>query len=156
MNADIIAFIEGGVSIVVSSRSEALEPSVARGSGCRVDAERQRLRIFCSRRAAAQVIADLSRGAPIAVTFSRPTTHRSLQLKAPRAALSTLEPDDWSALERCCDAFALDVAQHGHSAQFVKTVLGLDAEDAIGIELWPDEAFEQTPGRHAGDHLPVR
>ncbi len=156
MNEDIIAFIEGGVAIVIASRSATLEPSLARASGCRVDSAGHRLRVFCSQRASARLIEDVRAGAPIAATFSRPSTHRSLQLKAASARLARLEPQDWPALERECEAFAQDVSAHGHSPEFVKTVLSLAADDAVAIEFWPDEAFEQTPGRNAGELLPVK
>lgn len=156
MNADIIAFIEGGVSIVLASRDASFEPSLARASGCRVDAANRRVRIFCSQRAGAQLIEDLRQGAPLAVTFSKPSTHRSLQLKAAHAELTPLAQADWDAIEISCDAFASDAASHGHSRRFVTTVLGLDPEDAIAIDFAPEEAFNQTPGSNAGEVLAVR
>lgn len=80
LNTDEIAFIQGAVSIVVSSCSRDLIPSIVRAIGCRAD-DSGRVTLLVDVNQARAVISDLEAGGMVAVVFSRPGTHRTIQLK---------------------------------------------------------------------------
>lgn len=155
LDAARAAFLAGPVSINVASRDAALVPSVARAYGCRVDAGR-RVTLFLAEARAAAVLRDLAAGAPIAVIFSRPRTHVSLQLKADRAELMPLTEADRAIMHAYADAFGAEVRALAHSAAFAEKLMQGCFEAAVAARFTPTTLFEQTPGPRAGARLEPR
>lgn len=81
LDEEIAAFIQGGVSIVVAGRNDALVGDVIRGCGCRVSADRRRVTVLVDPARSEALLDDITSNRMIAVVFSRPSTHRSIQLK---------------------------------------------------------------------------
>lgn len=149
-NAD---FICSGVSInAASSRSGAL-PSLARAVGCRVSADRCSVTILFASTPAAALIDDIRRSGSIAVVFSQPSTHRTLQLKGTDARILPPEPGDQALMSRYTDSFIADLTPLGYPAQVVRTVLACHPDDIVTVRFSPSSAFLQTPGPSAGEPL---
>lgn len=147
------AFLAGPVAINVASRSPALVPSVARAFGCRVAADRRTLTVFLAERRARAVLRDLRDGAPVAVAFSRPKTHISLQVKGERAEILEFSPVDREVMRAYGAAFAAEICALGYSGEFAGRLIAPVDEPAVGVRLAPVALFEQTPGPRAGERL---
>lgn len=78
LDADLAGFIQGPVSTLAASRDSDLIPSLAHTLGCTVSADRLTVRLLVAASQAPELLADLRRGAPIAVVFTRPSTHRAI------------------------------------------------------------------------------
>lgn len=148
------AFIEAGVSIVAASRDDALVPSIGRVSGCRVSGDRRAVSIFIPQSHAVQLVADVRASGRIAVVFSQPSTHRTLQLKADDARVRTPRPTEVAFVTHYVDAFAREIALLGHSADQARALFECRDDDLVAIDFTPNAAFEQTPGPKAGSPLP--
>lgn len=153
LDGDNAEFIQGGVSIVAASRDPSCVPSMARASGCRVSADRRAVTIFAPRSQSAQLLADLGAEGRIAVVFSRPSTHRTLQLKGDGARVRAATPAEADVVEAYVEAFAREVATLGHTSEQARALLTIRADDLCAIEFTPNAAFEQTPGPKAGSPL---
>jgi hypothetical protein len=149
----LAAFLAGPVAINVSSHSPAMVPSVARGYGCRVSADRRLVTLFVVRTRAVSVLRDLRGGAPIAVIFSRPRTHVSLQMKADRAELSAPSTADQDLMRRYGIAFVAEIVALGYPRDFSERLMGCCDEPGVAVRFRPAALFEQTPGPNAGDKL---
>src|SRR4249920_648851 len=88
------ALIARRVSIIVGSRDADNRPHVMRAVGCRLSADLRRITVFLAPSSSAQVLADLRSNASIAVVFSEPTTHRTVQFKGSDALVAPIEPGD--------------------------------------------------------------
>jgi hypothetical protein len=73
--------------------------------------------IFTPLSQALQLVADLRASGRIAVVFSRPTTHRTLQLKADDARVRNATPDEAAIVADYVDAFAREIGIMGHTAE---------------------------------------
>ena len=153
LDEDNAAFIQTGISIIAASRDDALVPSVARASGCRVSADRRAVSVFLASSQAVQLIADVRRCAKVAVVFSRPSTHRTLQLKADDARVRAATPEDAGIVTRYVDAFGREIGLLGHTDEQARAMLEIRADDLVAIDFTPSAAFEQTPGPKAGSPL---
>jgi hypothetical protein len=153
LDEDNAAFIQTGISIVAASRDDALLPSVARATGCRVCDDRRTVSVFLSLSQAVQLIADVRRCACIAVVFSRPSTHRTLQLKAADARVRAATSDEAAISERYVGAFGREIGLMGHTDEQARALFSLRADDLVAIDFTPNAAFEQTPGPKAGRPL---
>ncbi len=64
LDADHAAFIQGAVSVVVSSRNSQHVPDVVRGCGCRVSRDRRRVTVLVEAARSGSVLEDIARQRP--------------------------------------------------------------------------------------------
>jgi hypothetical protein len=150
--AEHAAFIQGGVSVVVSTRDEALVPDVTRGSGCRVSRDRRRVTVLVDFARAGSVVENVQANGHVAVVFSQPSTHRTLQLKGTDATVARAAPADLRAARRPHPAWVGEMEQLGYGTDFGRAVHG-EGTDLAAITFSVAAAFEQTPGPAAGRRL---
>ncbi len=147
------AFVQGGVSIVAASRDAGLVPSIGRAMGCTVSGDRRGVSLLVAASQAARLLDDVRGCGRVAVVFSQPSTHRTLQLKAEDARVRDLRPGEFDVVLRYVDAFAAEVEPLGHTRGQARTLLTCREDDVIAVDFTPTEAFEQTPGPKAGTPL---
>ena len=155
LDEDNAAFIQTGVSILAASRDDALVPSIARASGCRVSADRRRVSVFLALTQGVALVADVRRCARVAVVFSRPSTHRTLQLKADDAVVRAATGEEAAIVATYVEAFGREIGLLGHTEEQARTLFGYRPDDLVAIDFTPNAAFEQTPGPKAGTPLPT-
>ena len=147
------AFIAGPVSINVASCSSERVPSVVRAHGCRVSDDLSHVTVFVSTRRAEAVLRDVRAGGAIAVVFSLPHTHETLQLKGTNASIVPLEAGDAQLIKQYAEGFINEVRGLGHTLSLAGAVMSSVNEDSLGLLFAPSAAFLQTPGPRAGQRL---
>jgi hypothetical protein len=145
-----VGFFESGISVLVGTRDARLVPDAVRAVGARVEAGGEELTVFLPAATAAVALANVRDNGRIAVTFARPSDHRSFQLKGRvlRVAEATGADRDVVDLYRC--GLAKEMA-----------VIGLPPRLTLRLAHWPAHAvrlrvegvFAQTPGPGAGAEL---
>lgn len=153
LSPDNVAFIARGVSTLVASRDAQLRPSVMRAMGSTVSPDGRCVTVYLSRFQARQLLSDLASCARIAVTFSQPASHRTLQLKARALRLRETTPQDEAVIEHYRAGMYRAVGEVGLGPSFVDAMLATDLDALVAVEFAPDEAFDQTPGPRAGHAL---
>jgi hypothetical protein len=147
---DLVEFFESGVSILIATRDTALRPACARAAGARVRASDRIVTVYLPQGTAVLTAANLRDNGQIAVTFSRPLTHYSVQLKG-----TCLGPRPSGAEDRA--------VQQRYRAAYAEQLhaVGLPRAVAARLAWWPSVAldiavrdlFVQTPGPGAGRRL---
>jgi hypothetical protein len=146
-------FVQGGVSIVVGSRNAQNIPTLVRGVGCRVTANRKMVTVLLGRAQAVEVIESVRATGTVAAAFTWPKTHVSIQLKSSDAKLTQVKPGDVELVQRYADAFVAGLVPLGYAESLIRALVWCDPADLIGLSFSPGEAFLQTPGPHAGEVL---
>ncbi|HYD60167.1 MAG TPA: hypothetical protein VEC35_07415 [Noviherbaspirillum sp.] len=147
------AFMQRGVSIGVAACSRDAVPTLARATGCRVRADRLQLTVFVSATQASPVLECIRDNGTIAVVFSEPSTHRTVQIKGRDARVTGLSESDLQLVAGYRSAFARELAPLGYDEILVRTLLSLPSADIVGISFTPAEAYSQSPGPNAGQPL---
>jgi hypothetical protein len=147
---EMAAFIQGGVSITLASRDERHVPSIAKGVGCQVNEARDAVRVLVFAHVAEALLRDVALSRCIAVAFSQPSTHRTLQIKGRDAELMPTQPADVACARRHMVMFAEELRPLGWDAEFVHGVFWHDPEHLVVLRFTPEGAFHQTPGSGAG------
>ena len=148
--ADLAEFFESGVSILVATRDAELRPACVRGAGASVRAAEGVVTVYLPQATAARTLANVRDNGQIAVTFSRPLTHYSIQIKGV-CALSRAGTEEDRALQQ---RYRAAYAEQLHA-------VGLPRAAAARLAWWPSVAvdiavsdlFVQTPGPTAGRRL---
>jgi hypothetical protein len=155
LDAEHAAFITGGLSILAASRDATDAPSVARVHGCRVSADRRVVTIFVARGQAGSLIDDVERCGALAVVFSYPPTHRTIQLKCSSARVRLPEPGETDHVADYVEAFTAGVLPFGYEPRQMATLFAFTEGDLVAIDFVPESAFVQTPGPKAGAPMPT-
>ncbi len=145
--------MRGGVSISVASCDRDGMPQLVRAIGCRVSDDGRRVTVFVPEAKSQAVQRDIFATGAIAVAFTQPTTHRTMQLKSRDARVSALQPDDAPLVDAYRDAFVAEVLMMGHQEPMVRALLACPPEELVALSFCPSEAYSQTPGPNAGKKL---
>jgi hypothetical protein len=143
-------FLEEGLSTHIGSRNERLEPSAARVTALRAEADGRHLVAFVPTVAAAQLLADCRANGQVTVVCARPPDERGCQVKGAFV-------EAWEARE---DERSLVASQWERFRDKLEGI-GLPRVATDGWVMWPCTAirfrvqavFDQTPGPGAGAPL---
>lgn len=102
LGAEHATFIQGAVSVVVSARDGNLVPDVLRGCGCRVTRDRRHVTVLVEPARAGAVLDHIRANGMIAVVFSQPSTHRTIQLKGSAATVAPGGRADFGTARDTC------------------------------------------------------
>lgn len=152
LTAELAEFCRSGVSIVIAASTPDRMPLAGRALACRFLPD-GRMRIFLPQAINAALLAAFDQGSPIAVTFSAPHNHRSIQIKATAMRRVALEDGDLEETARQVRAFEDDLVFVHYTRRFAGHYTAYRPQEAIAIEIAPTEAFVQTPGPGAGELL---
>jgi hypothetical protein len=150
---DLLAMMARGVSVIVASRDLALRPSVMRAVGSQVASDGSSITVFVSRRQSRQLVQDVAATGHVAVVFSEPATHRTVQVKATRAMLRNAEASDAPVLARYLVSMEHEIQRVGYAPPMTRAMLAHQLDDLVAISFEPEQAFDQTPGPKAGAPL---
>jgi hypothetical protein len=152
LDADHAAFIQGGVSVIVASRNAELVADVVRGCGCRVSRDRRQVTVLVEPSRAGTLLDDVVANGMVAVVFSQPSTHRTIQLKGSDASIVKVTPADRAVAARHLAAWKDELGSIGYARDLAGAVRGA-AERIAAICFTPTAAYQQTPGPGAGQRL---
>ncbi len=138
---------------MAASSGPANVPSLERGLGCKVSNDRRRVTIFVAAASARVLLEDVRRSGRIAVVFTEPSTHRTIQLKAGDAAVIPAVAADRGTVAAYAEAMVGALARIGREEPVVRAMLSCPREDLLAIAFTPEAAFTQTPGPRAGTPL---
>jgi hypothetical protein len=153
LDPDLARFVTGGVSINAGSASAAGVPSLCRAFGCRVEPGTDRITLFFSAPQAADLIRDATASGALAVVFSEPPTHRTVQIKGQNARLIPLAEGDLACVTAYRTAFAQSLVFLGFTEAMVRTLLDCPDEALVALTFTPSAFFNSTPGAQAGTAL---
>jgi hypothetical protein len=146
-------FITGVMSISIATRDAQLLPSVGKALGCTVSADRRWVTVMIDAQRSAQVVADITAGSPVAVVFSLPATHRTVQIKGERGALAAASPTQQVRARMHFDAIVEHLAGLGYAEPALRAMFSYDPQALLSLHFAPTAVFAQTPGPRAGERI---
>lgn len=153
LSADNLAFIQKGISISVASRDRRLVPSLSRALACVQSEDSTQLRLVLVASQSQDLLRDINAGSAVAVGFTEPSTHRTLQIKGRDARVEPLSNLDREALARSKKAFGHEIGQLGFDDAFNQRFFHAEPHDLVVIAFTPEVVYQQTPGPGAGGVL---
>jgi len=152
LDAKLHTFIQGGVSILAASRSAGNAPCVSRATGCRVLPD-GRLQIYLPTARSERLLEAIAASGAVAVVFSQPSSHKTIQVKASDAVVLDAARGDAAQLATYCDAFSAQLEGLGYGTAMAHALVQVSADDVSCVAFTPTSVFNQTPGPRAGEPL---
>lgn len=154
LDAEHVAFMsEGAISSAVAGRNATNQPSLTKALAVRVRADRRVVEIFVDAERSVAVLQDLRAGGPIALVCSEPMSHRTIQVKGPRADFEPLSPGDAQFVSEKVAAVVEHVAPMGYRVDVLRVYFSFTPSALTKIVFTATAAFLQTPGPGAGAPL---
>lgn len=150
---EYLALMARGVSVIVASANAARVPSLMRAVGSHVADGGRKVTVYVSRSQAGPLLDDIAATGQVAVVFSSPASHQTLQLKSGRVSLRPMEVSDLPRLQRYRESMEQEVGAVGFPPVFTQAMLAHRIDDVVAIVFCPDQAFDQSPGPRAGTPL---
>ena len=150
---EYLALMARGVSVIVASANAARVPSLMRAVGSHVADGAREVTVYVSRSQAGPLLDDIAATGQVAVVFSSPASHQTLQLKSGRVSLRPMEVSDLPRLQRYRESMEQEVGAVGFPPVFTQAMLAHRIDDVVAIVFCPDQAFDQSPGPRAGTPL---
>jgi hypothetical protein len=141
-----LAHLERRVSIIVGTRSATLQPSVMRGLGCRVQRQPLRVTVLLPGGACEDLLADLRASDQIAVVFSEPSTHRTVQVKGDEIHIAPATRSDLQLLGEYTERLTAEICQLGYPEVLIRGMLASEPGGVVSVTFTPRASFDQTPG----------
>src|SRR5688572_3150810 len=105
IDEELAAFLQSGISMHAGAVGPGNVPQIARAAGCRVAPDRRSVTVYMVESQARELLAQLRASGAIAVTFTKPRSHRTVQLKGGDARVVAVRPQDALDVDRQVGAF---------------------------------------------------
>jgi hypothetical protein len=139
-----------GVTVIVATTDAQLRPHIARAWGPELTADRH-IGVCVEAPADSKTNQQLTNGAEIAVTLTRPSTYLSIQLKGVVLAVGAPTAFQLRRVDEHHAAFAAEAASVGVSTRLTPRLI--DRGSLIWARVAVHDCFDQTPGVTAGARL---
>ena len=149
---ELVALVQGGVSLLTGTCSPDLVPECVRGAGVRVWPGACRLTVLMPKATGEIAIANLRANGRLAVTMSQVETHRTVQVKGRTLAIRDGDEADRELSTRYGAAFRASLSWVGIPEGITR---GLTLWPVWAIDLEIEHVFAQTPGPVAGVKMPL-
>jgi hypothetical protein len=156
ISAELKAFLESGVSVVVGTRDADLVPEITRAWGVLVSKDRKSISLCVPLATSQKTLDNLAGNGQITVCCSLPTSYKTVQLKGQCVETADPRRADLTAVERHREAFGRLNDRIGFRRQRVETFWQRELETSpvlVKLRFVPEQIFDQTPGPDAGSPL---
>jgi len=153
LDAATAEFITGVTSMSIATRDAQLLPAVGKALGCTVGADRRWLTVMIDGQRSARVAADIAAGSPVAIVFSLPATHRTVQVKGATAAVAPATATQRVRARIHFDAIIEHLVPLGYAEAALRAMFSYEPDALLALRFAPTAVFAQTPGPRAGERI---
>ncbi|MBS2016372.1 MAG: pyridoxamine 5'-phosphate oxidase family protein [Deltaproteobacteria bacterium] len=144
---ELARFLESGLSVLVGTRDAAGYPTALRCAAGRASADRSQLLVMVPLATGERTLANVRDNGRLAVTFSKPSTYRSIQLKGHVVDIHETPSDERAWVERYREGFADELELVGIARSITRR---LRVWPSVTLTMTVDAMFDQAPGPAAG------
>ena len=148
LDQSLTEFLECGLAIHIGTRNAAMRPNGCRVTAVRVEEQGRHLVAYLPKAASADVFDDLKSNGQAAVSLTRPTDDRAVQVQGEFVSLREADPSEesfvlnqWQSLLKELDLIGL--------APLTSTSTWL-MWPCVAVTIRVTAVFSQTPGPEAG------
>jgi len=156
IDEELAAFLQSGIAMHAASVGPGNVSHLARAAGCRIAPDRRTVVLYLAQSQGSEVLEQIRANGAIAVVFTKPTSHRTVQLKATDARVVAPRAEDLADIDRQVGAFDAELSSIGFPKRFGWVLAGGSPSGLAAIAFTPTGAFLQTPGPSAGSALRCR
>jgi|SRR5688572_9916117 hypothetical protein len=156
IDEELAAFLQSGIAMHAASVGPGNVAQIARAAGCRVAPDRRSVTIYLVESQGRELLEHLRAAGAISVVFTKPKSHRTVQLKGGDARIVEARADDLADVDRQVAAFDAELSSIGFPRRFGWILAGGSPAGLAAVAFTPTGAFLQTPGPSAGTALRCR
>jgi hypothetical protein len=152
IDPELAAFLQSGISMHLATARGGL-PQITRAAGCRIAPDRRRVTVFVIPSQSVGVLDDIAAEGVVAAVFTKPRSHRTVQLKGRDARIASASAEDEALVRTQVEAFRAELATIGFPDRLGTTLAAGAPGPLLGVTFTVATAFIQTPGPAAGQAI---
>lgn len=156
IDEELAAFLQSGIAVHAASVGPGNVAQLARAAGCRIAPDRRSVTVYLVQSQGSELLDQVRASGAIAVVFTKPKSHRTVQLKGGDARVIAPRAEDLADIDRQVGAFDAELSSIGFPKRFGWVLAGGSPAGLAAITFTPTGAFLQTPGPSAGSALRSR
>ncbi|MDX1678006.1 hypothetical protein [Arsukibacterium sp.] len=153
LDESLAAFLQGPVFINIAACTAARVPTLMRGYGCQVSADRRSVTVFVSAAHSASWLLTFTPQTVLAVAFCLGRTHETFQLKGAGTCISPISGNDRHFISCYLRDIRKELLVLGYSASYSEAAISDGHGELLAVTFCPSAVFNQTPGVSAGQRL---
>lgn len=150
-DAELADLVEGIVMIIIATRDDNFRPAVGRSIGAALRNHSELIDLFIPAVQWPETVENAGLGAPISVTFSRPTNYETVQIKGNITQHERASVDDIEYAKTYLNRVRNVLAGLGVSREQIEFLA--TGPDLHRVQFRPEQMFRQTPGPGAGARI---
>jgi len=151
LSVELAAFVSSGLSIYLGTRDTDLEPHGTRAWALVVEDDLTHAVAFLNEGGAGPIRRNVEDNGRVAIAVSRPSDHRSCQLKGTAVEVRPCLAGERAEVERQADGFLRELEAIGIPRSLTSA---WNVWPCVAVRVRVDSVFEQTPGPGAGEPMP--
>jgi hypothetical protein len=152
IDPELAEFLQGGISMHIATARGGV-PQLTRAGGVRVTPDRRRVTLFVIPSQSVGVLDDIAANGVVAAVFTKPRSHRTVQLKGRDARIASASAEDEAFVRAQVEAFRAELAAIGFPDRLGTTLAAGTPGPLLGVTFTVASAFIQTPGPAAGQAI---
>jgi hypothetical protein len=152
IDPELAEFLQGGISMHIATARGGV-PQLTRAAGVRVTPDRRRVTLFVIPSQSVGVLDDIAANGVVAAVFTKPRSHRTVQLKGRDARIASASAEDEAFVRAQVEAFRAELAAIGFPDRLGTTLAAGTPGPLLGVTFTVASAFIQTPGPAAGQAI---
>ncbi len=153
IDAELAQFLTSHLSIHLAACEEPAQTTLVRAVGCRVSVDRRHISVLFPGSQAIRLQQSVQANGRVAVVFSDPQSHRTLQFKGVDAVVTTADDQDRQSLAPYLKGFSARLQKIDVPATYVYALCHCDPDDLMKVTFSPLNIYQQTPGQQAGQAM---
>jgi hypothetical protein len=150
---ELADFLQSGISLHAASVGPGNVPQITRAAGCRIAPDRRSVTVYLVESQGSDLLEQIRANGTVAVAFTKPRSHRTVQLKGTDARVIPVRPEEAAEVDRQVATFDAELRSIGFPERFGWTLAGGSSLGLAAVTFTPTSAFVQTPGPSAGSAL---
>ena len=144
------ACLSEGVSVLIGTVDADGYPACCRGVALTSDDDFGTITVYFPVETGQETVANVATTRRIAVAFSEPISHQSVQFKGTMRAVRVAREDEALLVRERVERFAAVLETIGSSRTLARRITHWPA---FALEIQVEQIFDQTPGPRAGEAL---
>lgn len=148
--ADLTEWIEGGTSVAVATADADRAPSACRAIALTTRDNFETVTVYIPSVSAGETIANVATTRRVAISCSKPLSHRTIQIKGICRGVRLAPPSEEELVRTRLHQFADVLAEIGVPRGVTHRIAHWPA---FAVDVSVEEVFDQTPGPRAGQAI---
>ena len=149
-DASFVEFLRRRITVTVATRDAQHVPTLVRALGYHYQPRSMRLSVYVAAAQSGELADHIRDNGCVAVVFSEPSSHVSMQVKSSAATIERATAQDRVHAQAYLETIVAEIAALNYPEPMLRAMFDPGPDTLLAVRFTPTQFFAQTPGPGAG------